>query len=385
VRIDATVESDKQMNSFLQLALQSEGKSKDGGVLSWVAHPGAWRAKVAGVGKNPPTFRRSTFTMSASDQTDLLKLTRDQLRRLCKERGHTGYSKCTKPQLVTLLGSDTRSKFASSASSVAFLPNLDPPSSSSTSKKRPKSGSGTGGSVAKKQKRPNPILPNTPGLQPPASSVPPKTGRNPPVPRDLLVPPVPTAPVTVPLPIQQLLVLPMPLLPPSIAGYSLGLPQPPSQLHPASDLQSHIHEAEKPESKILSAVVDSSRLPFFRDTRTQPMKFLDPRISVRNDHPVPCGPQDSLRTIIVTPSLSVSTEPLPTPYLDFPILPVPAFGLIGMPPSIQDRKRVRSWSIILSGIADADRRACVLVSRMFRYAGKSVLCWRSLGWLTSPL
>ena len=50
-----------------------------------------------------------------------------------------------------------------------------------------------------------------------------------------------------------------------------------------------------------------------------------------------------------------------------------------MPPSISDRKKVHSWSIILSGISDTDRRACILVSRMFRYAGKSALRSPSLG------
>ena len=314
--------------------------------------------------------------MSASGQTDLLKLTREQLKRLCKERGYTGYSKCTKPQLVALLGSDPPSKFNSSTSSAALLPILDAPSSSSTSKKRPKSGSGTGGSVSKKQKPLNLIPPNGPPL---ACSVPSKTGRNPSVPRDPFVLPVPTAPVFVPLAIQQRPVLSTPSLPPSITDYLLGLPQPPSQSHTASNIQSYIHEAEKEESKIPFPVMDSSRWLSSGDARTQPKKFLDPRISVRDGRLAPCGLQDTLRSAILPPSPSVSTERLPIPYLDFPMLPVPVFDLIGMPPSIQDRKKVCSWSIILSGIVDADRRACVLVSRMFRHAGKPVLHLRSLG------
>lgn len=314
--------------------------------------------------------------MSASGQTDLLKLTREQLKRLCKEHGHTGYSKCTKPQLVALLGSDTPSKSNSSTSSVALLPILDASSSSSTSKKRPKSGSGTGGPVSKKQKRPNLIPPSSPPL---VSSVPSKTGRNPSVPRDLFVSPVPTAPVFVSLAIQQRPVLPMLSLPPSITDYSLGLPQPPSQSHPASNLQAYTHEAEEQERKITFPVIDNSHWLYSGDARTQPKKFLDPRISMKDGHLAPCGPQDTLRPTILPPSPSVSMEQLPIPYLDFPMLPVPAFDLIGMPPSIQDRKKVCSWSIILSGIADADRRACVLVSRMFRHAGKPVLHLRSLG------
>ncbi|KAF9644539.1 hypothetical protein BDM02DRAFT_3078011, partial [Thelephora ganbajun] len=54
--------------------------------------------------------------------------------------------------------------------------------------------------------------------------------------------------------------------------------------------------------------------------------------------------------------------------LDFSAHTVPILHLIGMPPSISGRKNVHSWSILLSGISDTDRRVCILVSRTFRYA-----------------
>ncbi|EMD40290.1 hypothetical protein CERSUDRAFT_148183 [Gelatoporia subvermispora B] len=55
--------------------------------------------------------------------------------------------------------------------------------------------------------------------------------------------------------------------------------------------------------------------------------------------------------------------------LDFPApAPVPDLVPITLPPSLAQRKRVHKWAVILSGLSDAERRQCVLVSRMFRYA-----------------
>lgn len=44
---------------------------------------------------------------------------------------------------------------------------------------------------------------------------------------------------------------------------------------------------------------------------------------------------------------------------------------ITRPPSLSQRKLVNRWAIILSGLSDAERKACVQVSRGFRYASKS--------------
>lgn len=43
---------------------------------------------------------------------------------------------------------------------------------------------------------------------------------------------------------------------------------------------------------------------------------------------------------------------------------------INLPPKLMQRRHVHKWSIILSGITNAERRHCVCVSRMFRYAGE---------------
>ncbi|KAH7885373.1 hypothetical protein F5I97DRAFT_1810885 [Phlebopus sp. FC_14] len=47
---------------------------------------------------------------------------------------------------------------------------------------------------------------------------------------------------------------------------------------------------------------------------------------------------------------------------------VPPLENISLPPKTSDRKRVYRWAIILSMLLDEDRKACCLVSRMFRYA-----------------
>lgn len=336
--------------------------------------------------------------MSTSDQTILLKLSREQLKQLCKERGHTGYSKCTKPQLVALLGSDTPSKFDPSMMTAALPPKQDTPSSASVSKKRPESGfSGIRESVAKKQRLTNPLPMDTnPSVKSSASSVPSKAKSKPrpaqklPILRNALLLPASTTPATVPLPTQQLSLPPMSqFLPPPFVDHSLSLAQPPgrsNQLHPTPNSQPYAREAEKRDSGTSFPTTDSSLRLSDGNGHTRPFKkFLDPRNSVLSNNPAPGGPQDTLCSTIVPSSSNVSVESLPAPYLDFPMIPVPIPGLIGMPPSISHRKGVRSWSIILSGISDTERRACVLVSRVFRYAGKSALRLPFRGCLISTL
>ena len=331
--------------------------------------------------------------MSTSDQTDLLKLSREQLKQLCRERGHKGYSKCTKPQLVVLLGSETPSKFNPSMMAIALVPpKQDASSSASVSKKRLESdSSGFKESVAKKQKLPNPIASrNSLPMQSSTVSAPSKTKRNsrpaqkPPIVPESSVPPMFTAPATVSLADHQPILPPVSqLLPSLVPNYSLGLPQPPelateSQIPLISQPQNRVVEKQKSGTSFL-ATDPKQQLPSENGRIQLFKKFLDPRNGVTNNHPASHGPQD---TLSFTP---LSAESPPPPYLDFSALPVPVLSLIGMPPSISDRKKVRPWSIILSGISDTDRRACILVSRMFRYAGKSVLCSLSFGCLISTL
>ncbi|KAI1794840.1 hypothetical protein LXA43DRAFT_1112454 [Ganoderma leucocontextum] len=47
---------------------------------------------------------------------------------------------------------------------------------------------------------------------------------------------------------------------------------------------------------------------------------------------------------------------------------VPELFPITMPPTLSHRKRVQRWAVILSGLSNAERAVCVLVSRAFRYA-----------------
>ena len=269
---------------------------------------------------------------------------------------------------------------------MALPSKQDTCSSASVSKKRLESGSAIGESVSKKRKRPDPIPPSgSSSVQPSVTSTPSKARQKPrlaqklPILRDLFVSPVSTTPATVP-PMQQLILPSMSrLLPPPFMDHSLDLPQPSGQPHSIPNSQSRIHEAEKQESTSSVLAMDSLQRLSGGNRRTQLFKkFLDPRNSVTDSYTAPSGPHDALRSTIL-PSSSASMEPLPTPYLDFPALPTPILGLIGMSPSISDRKKVHSWSIILSGVSNADRRACILVSRMFRYAGKSALHLLSLG------
>lgn len=324
--------------------------------------------------------------MSTPDQTGLLKLPREQLKQLCKERGHTGYSKCTKPQLVALLGSDTPSKFDSSTMTTVVPPKKGTSSSASASKKRPEPGpSGNGELVSKKQRRLNTIPPSSnPSTQSSMTSVPPKAKRKSrlaqklPILHDSLVSPAPTTPAAVP-PLDQRPTLPpvSRLPPPPAVDYSLSLPQPPvlrSQSRTTLDSQPHTRVVEKQEIGTLFPATSSFQQPAGANGRAQRFrKFLDPRNGVTSSNLAHCGPPNSLRSIDLPSTSNVSVEPLPAPYLDFLVLPVPVLGPIGMPPSISNRKNVRSWSIILSGIPDTERRTCILVSRMFRYAGKSPL------------
>lgn len=58
-------------------------------------------------------------------------------------------------------------------------------------------------------------------------------------------------------------------------------------------------------------------------------------------------------------------------YLEFGSTPLISLEPISLPPSLSQRKRVQAMSIIMSGLDPPERRQCLKVSRMFRYAGCS--------------
>jgi hypothetical protein len=314
----------------------------------------------------------SRTTMSTSDHPDLLKLSREQLKQLCKERGHTAYSKCTKPQLVALLGSDAPSRFNLSMMTAVTLSKRAMPSSASAAKKRLESRpSGLEEPAAKRQKSstrfPSETNPSTSSSVPPAASQVKQRsrfGQKPPILRDLFVPSLSTAPATISLSEQQ------PVFPPMLR---LTSRRPDPELKNKPQITPNPQSGDRTNGGNSLLARDSSPRPSGTNGRPQlSKKFLNPWKPAPNGRLEPPEPQNmGLRSTKAPSSSSLSVERLPISYLDFSALPVPVLGLIRMPPSISDRKRVHSWSIILSGISNAERRTCILVSRMLRYAGKS--------------
>lgn len=61
----------------------------------------------------------------------------------------------------------------------------------------------------------------------------------------------------------------------------------------------------------------------------------------------------------------------PYTYLEFPSSATITLQAITLPPSLSQRKHVRRWAVILSGLADPERRRCAMASRTLRYAGSS--------------
>lgn len=309
--------------------------------------------------------------MSTSDHTDLLKLSREQLKQLCKERGHTAYSKCTKPQLVALLGSDAPSRFNPSMMTAVKQSKRAAPSSASAAKKRLESRpSCLEEPAAKRQKGstrlPSETNPSTdPSVPPAPSQVKQKSrvGQTPPTLRELLVPSLSTAPATISLSEKH------PVLP---SMSRLVSQRPHLELKNKPQIAPNPRSSDRMDDENSLPATDSSLRPSGTNGRQQlPKKFINPWKPTPNGCLEPPEPQNILRSTKAASSSNSSVEPLPIPYLDFSALPVPVLGLIGMPPSISDRKRVHSWSIILSGISNAERRTCILVSRVLRYAGKS--------------
>lgn len=79
------------------------------------------------------------------------------------------------------------------------------------------------------------------------------------------------------------------------------------------------------------------------------------------------APRTAQTSLATEPSIEAQSA---IAHLDFPSpSDLPSLSNITLPPSLSQRKIVRRWAIILSGLSDGERRACARVSRMFRYAG----------------
>ncbi|TFY75872.1 hypothetical protein EWM64_g8140 [Hericium alpestre] len=92
-------------------------------------------------------------------------------------------------------------------------------------------------------------------------------------------------------------------------------------------------------------------------------RFKPLMIKKANNIVGPCAPA---APAIVKEQTSAPAVPC---YLEFSSRPfsVPLQPL-SMPPSLSQRKHVQRWAVILSGNAPADRKACALASKTFRYA-----------------
>ncbi|GBE83219.1 hypothetical protein SCP_0502660 [Sparassis crispa] len=159
-----------------------------------------------------------------------------------------------------------------------------------------------------------------------------------------------------------------------------------------------------PRSPLSSAPVQSPAIISFQDAiPTTPRAAPCGRVRILDEQPVPPSivSANRFKPLIVSRPPAKDTAPQPPPavlsdhsvdgltqhitdvqadqrhirsvfcYLDFPrAAAVPSLVPITLPPSLSQRKRVHRWAIILSGLSNEERRRCVLVSRMFRYASE---------------
>lgn len=84
------------------------------------------------------------------------------------------------------------------------------------------------------------------------------------------------------------------------------------------------------------------------------------------------APSHSLNTS-VEHHLTSTADPSELRYLELPVpSEVSSLKHITLPPSLSQRKRIQRWALVLSYVRPVDRNNCCLVSRMFRYARKSL-------------
>ncbi|KZP31480.1 hypothetical protein FIBSPDRAFT_776099, partial [Athelia psychrophila] len=295
----------------------------------------------------------TTSAPATAPPADLSKLTVPQLKALCKERGISGYSKLSKPALLQKLadrGTGTPLARVVPVNSAGTICSQSADTSSSgTSKKNPPTAPHR--KPQKTEKRPAQKKQKSMGLpsqiiNPPITISPisvPETGR---VTSNMIPPATPTSK-------SQPFVL-------SSTRVSLPLPiSPVALINPASAalISPNTPRITPPQKSQMPNGAPKST------NQANPKRFKP--LHVKND----------AHTLLQTPLpptgiLARPKSPAQKSCLEYQKLNPESVVLtiITLPPKLAQRKHVHKWSIILSGISDAERRQCVFVSRMVRYA-----------------
>ncbi|KAJ3519242.1 hypothetical protein NM688_g9329 [Phlebia brevispora] len=139
--------------------------------------------------------------------------------------------------------------------------------------------------------------------------------------------------------------------------------------------QVHDHRASAGPTPIIATIPKVPELP--RDHLVKPSATSISGVSAARkrfkplvvNKKLPISPIATARLSQVSGAATVSAASAVPFYLDLPSTSSePSLSLIAFPPSITQRKRVLQWAVILSGLDDEDRRQCVFVSKLFRYA-----------------
>ena len=101
--------------------------------------------------------------------------------------------------------------------------------------------------------------------------------------------------------------------------------------------------------------------------RFRPLKVTRPLLAALDDRNGSQCPQGNK-------SANITTQPSLLWHFDFPAPPEPSLlSAITIPPPLSQRKLVRRWAVILSGLSDNERIRCCLVSKLIRYAGERLV------------
>ncbi|KAI9443466.1 hypothetical protein H4582DRAFT_1924954 [Lactarius indigo] len=138
---------------------------------------------------------------------------------------------------------------------------------------------------------------------------------------------------------------------------SLAVPVPPVSCGPA--LSPELAGAQRP--------VRTQPMSTTSGKRFKPLEIMRPPAATSGsmeDTQMALGLHDDEGARSKTPTTAIRRW-----HLDFPApMAPPALSPITLPPSLAERRLVRHWAIILSGLSDQERFRCCFVSRLIRYA-----------------